>query len=471
MAPETNMQRTPEQDSICQAFTSGANVMVQALAGVGKSTTMVEVVKDLPRSKSVGLIVFNKKAKEDLEKKLLAENLSHAKVFTANGLGHKALFNAGVRPTLDTDKIFKLTKEVGLRKDDLSDCMALVRSARMAGIVPSGLAGKGILPDTLETWGELCSDEFIDPILISPARDILKKSTKLALAGTIDFDDQIFITACIFGSFPRFDVTLVDEAQDLAPLNHIQVRKAARGQIGAVGDNHQAIYAFRGADMHSMANLRLLREEWSDQTLSITYRCPRAVVERQREFVPLFQAGPDNLDGVVSSLDKWTPVPNSAILCRNNAPLISLAFALLRKRVPVNLLGRDIGREMKRLWNKLSSHGKRGIDSTIAEAQRAAAADPKKADKYHSLIAVLQNTSSLDELETFLKETKNAVTLATGHKAKGLEWDTVYFLEPQLIPSEHASTEEELQQEYNLRYVIETRTKNELFFVKGKNLQ
>jgi predicted ATP-dependent serine protease len=59
------MQRTPEQVSICEAFVSGANVMVQALAGVGKSTTMVEVVKDLPRSKSVGLIVFNKKAKED----------------------------------------------------------------------------------------------------------------------------------------------------------------------------------------------------------------------------------------------------------------------------------------------------------------------------------------------------------------------------------------------------------------------
>lgn len=466
------MIRTPEQESICAAFSSGANVMVQALAGVGKSTTMVEVVKDLPRTKSVGLIVFNKKAKEDLEKKLQAEGLPHAKVFTANGLGHKALFQAGVRPTLDNDKIFKLTKEVGLRKDDLVDCMALVRSARMAGIVPSGLAGKGILPDTLETWGDIARDEFIDPILISPARDILRKSTLLALKGTIDFDDQIFITACIFGSFPRFDVTLVDEAQDLAPLNHIQVHKTSQGgQLGAVGDNHQAIYAFRGADMHSMANLRRLRSSWSDQTLSITYRCPRAVVERFRDFVPLFQAGPNNLEGTIESLRGWTPSPGSAVLCRNNAPLVKLAFALLRRRIPVQLLGRDIGKEMKRLWNKLSNHGKRSVESTIYEAARLAEAEPKKADKYDSLIAVLENTSSVEEMEAFLKESKNAVILATGHKAKGLEWDTVHHLEPQLIPSQYASTEEELVQEDNLRYVIETRTRDKLFLVRQENLQ
>jgi superfamily I DNA/RNA helicase len=223
--------------------------------------------------------------------------------------------------------------------------------------------------------------------------------------------------------------------------------------------------------MHSMANLRLLRPEWSEQTLSVTYRCPRVVVERQREFVPLFQAGPDNLEGLIESLSEWTPKPNSAVLCRNNAPLISLAFRLLRKRIPVNLLGRDIGKEMKRLWNKLSNHGKRSVDSTIAEAQRLREIEPKKADKYNSLIVVLQNTRNIEEMEAFLKESRNAITLATGHKAKGLEWDTVYHLEPGLIPSQHAETEEELQQEYNLRYVIETRTRNELFFVRLGGLQ
>lgn len=64
---------------------------------------------------------------------------------------------------------------------------------------------------------------------------------------------------------------------------------------------------------------------------------------------------------------------------------------------------------------------------------------------------------------------KGPIQLLSGHKAKGLEWDTVYHLDPQRIPSPWAKDGEALEQELNVRYVIETRSRVELLFVKMEN--
>jgi superfamily I DNA/RNA helicase len=61
---------------------------------------------------------------------------------------------------------------------------------------------------------------------------------------------------------------------------------------------------------------------------------------------------------------------------------------------------------------------------------------------------------------------KGPIQLLSGHKAKGLEWNTVYHLDPQRVPSPWAKGGEALEQEYNLKYVIETRFKQELYFVR-----
>lgn len=61
---------------------------------------------------------------------------------------------------------------------------------------------------------------------------------------------------------------------------------------------------------------------------------------------------------------------------------------------------------------------------------------------------------------------KGPIQLLSGHKAKGLEWETVYHLDPQRIPSPWSKEGEALEQELNVRYVIETRAKDALYFVR-----
>lgn len=455
---------TPEQQSIISAVGEGDDTMVTAFAGCAKTTSLELAVRS--RKVHTGLVAFNVKIKKELENRLSDFPLAH--VTTLNGLGHKALLRSRMNPTLKKEKLFLLGKDLGLRKDDLSEAVALARLARLRGVIPKGRAGRSLLPDTDETWLALAIEEDCELPLAAAARQILTRSYDVALRdGLIDFDDQIYLSALVYNAMPIYDTLMVDEAQDLSPLNHIQISKACgpRRQLVAVGDPNQAIYAFRGADHASMDNLRTLREAWSDQTLSVTFRCPKSVVARQG--IPDFTAHDSAPEGRVEAPVTWYPEPGSAILCRNNAPLFRLAFRLLRHGTPVTLLGTDIGRALKALHKKLSAK-----KDWRAAGEAMCEADPSKRDRFDSLCAILDGAPSIDEgLRRITAPQSSAVILATGHRAKGLEWPTVYHLEPGLIPSFHATTEAELQQESNLRYVIETRTKHDLFFVTSKGLR
>lgn len=464
------MTPTPEQEAIVQAALREESIMVEALAGCAKTTTIELLVRALPSSKRVLILAFNVKIKQELESRL--KDLPNVKVQTANGLGASVLYSSRIRTQINTDKIYSLSKAVGLRGDDLADLMQLVRSARMAGILPRAFVGKPLMGNSDQDWIQLALDQDIDPVLTAPAQDILEKSTTLALKGEIDFDDQLYLSACMLGGFPKYDLVVADEAQDLSPINHAQIaRFGKKPQLIMVGDSHQAIYAWRGADSQSMTTLRGLRDSWTDLTLSITFRCPKTVVLRQQKLVPHFQAAESNLEGEVASLKTWTPQPGEAILCRNNAPIIKTAFRLLRRGIPAQVLGTDIGRNLKRLYNKLSDHGKKSREEIFSAAEKLRAAEPKKTDQVESLLALLENHPSLDKAIQTLLSSKTGVALATGHRAKGLEWPVVYHLEPQLIPSKHCTTEEEFQQERNLRYVIETRTKDKLYSVQQEGLR
>lgn len=58
---------------------------------------------------------------------------------------------------------------------------------------------------------------------------------------------------------------------------------------------------------------------------------------------------------------------------------------------------------------------------------------------------------------------KGTIQLLTGHKAKGLEWNTVFHLDPFLI--------KDGEQELNLRYVISTRAMNELYEIDSREIR
>lgn len=503
---------TPEQQAIITAAsTTSENIMVEADAGCTKTTTLKMLAAAL-RAQPVIALAFNKKIAVELEGAMP----SFVTVKTFNGLGHGAFAKAVPgRLTLVDRKIGKIVSQLFKEEkfEAAEEDWILVRdwteAARKAGIVHSSFEGRfrGLLPDTEKNWMDLSTEAEPSETLYEFAREALKRSIAQALNGEIDFDDQIYASVLLGGVYPKFPLVIVDEAQDLSPLNHEQIKRLGpQARLIVVGDPKQAIYSFRGADSASMGKLKALRPKWLELGLHTTFRCPKVMVERNRGHAPFFRAAETNAEGEAhywlpagdlakiawkgEMHDKWgvgwlrslkaTPSDRIFILCRNNAPLLGLAFKLIRQGVGPNMMGRDIGAGLIRLAKKISD-GKPGqsLEDFVAAVGEWRSNEREKArlmekdhliagieDRAECLLAVVENPGVRSAgdvckaLEALFAREHGELTLATGHRAKGLESEIVLHLDPWRIPSKYAlSCASQMQQEKNLNYVIETRTR------------
>lgn len=519
-----------EQNAIIDAgLTSSLPLIVDALAGCAKSTTIEAlchaIVAARPGISGLAL-AFNVKIKEELQRRLPPG----FEVLTMNGLGHRAWgksIGRGLRvePKKLGNIIRDIAKEQRLRltTDEWDDLRRLVSLAQANGLVPAPYASSkpGLLPDTDEAWLSIAEVAWIEatPAMIDMAREALARDIKMAYEGIISFDDQIFCSTMLAGPglFPKFSLVVVDEAQDLSPLNHRQLKYCATDRIIAVGDPHQAIYAFRGADSASMSKIKALRPEWIELPLNTTFRCPKVIVSKANAHVPAFAAAPTAPDGAIHYLYRaedpswaWPQIeslalrsttsartPTIAIICRNNAPLLSMAFKLIRAGVAPQMLGRDIGKGLIALVRKITPpdglHSHAAIVEAInewRERERQLAIvnekDEKLAgieDRAESLLAVLEggncgNGAALEfALDAMFSKENGRVILGTGHKVKGLEYDAVIHLDSWRIPSKFAKKAadagypSQLEQENNLEYVIITRTKHTLILANLEDFQ
>ena len=188
-------------------------------------------------------------------------------------------------------------------------------------------------------------------------------------------------------------------------------------------------------------------------------------------------------EGSVNAPVEWTAqdIPDgAAIICRNNAPLFRLAFQLIRVGRGVTVVGSDIGPALVKALKKLGPED-------MTQAQATAAVDAWEKDR---LAKVKGKASVADKAECFrvfldiggnlvgaiayaesIFKSSGPIQLLSGHKSKGLEWDSVFHLDPHRIPSPYARTEEEAEQELNVRYVIETRAKKSLTLISMDGYQ
>lgn len=503
------MNPTDQQLSILSEAETGAHLMIQARAGCGKSTTLVMIAKRLAPRRVIAL-AFNKSAQEDLQAKIEAEEALNAKALTFNSLGHRSLSNR--RLSLNTRKPYLLlddlakARNLSFSRAETSDLIHLLNGARNLGLVPPSKGGSPLVPWTEESWLSLFESLEIDPssLYLESAQSLLEMSITRASSGLIDYLDQLYHPAVWGGNFPYADAYLVDEAQDLNPLQHRILTLLPTKQIIAVGDDRQAIYAFRGAYSDSMERLQseLTRLAIGRNTgpaevkvfpLSRTWRCARSIVERQQHLVPEFNSAKD-AEGLI--LD-WTDGPWSldqiesgwAILCRNNAPLLSLALKLLAKGRKVKILGREFAERLLRDISKAvgdKAPSTTPLSKVLESLERLYQSKAKNAQKILTqheaeridalrAIAESRAVNSLGDLRLLLQQIFSdqvaEITLSTGHKAKGLEWPTVLHLNPSLIPSKWSKTEEDRIQEANIRYVIETRPMNTLILAELEDLE
>lgn len=461
------------------------NILINALAGAAKTSTLRFLCKYLPIDPTISL-AFNKRIADEMAKVLPG----HVRCATMNSVGHRVWGAAvGKRLVVETRKNYNLVKERidklpqrdrSAAYDLFGDITKTISKAKLSGYVPSGitgLPGKSLLTED-EFFGGL--EEQPDEWFIMLVNDCLRNGITQAYGGLIDFDDQIYMPTLFGGAFPQHVRVMGDEAQDFSPLNHEMLKKLVgpSTQLMAVGDPWQSIYAFRGADTASMGKLRE-HFKMHEMTLSVSFRCPIAVVKNAHRRVPHMKWPTWAKEGRVAPLPEWDASSikdSAAIICRNNAPLMTAALHLLRAGRGVQVVGTDLGPQLVKALKKLSN------DHSITQEQVYDAIDRWEQSKLSKARDAGTISDKADCLRVFAKfggtlggaiaycETifanKGPIQLLSGHKAKGLEWDTVYHLDPQRIPSPWAKEGEALEQELNVRYVIETRAKDSLYFIR-----
>lgn len=474
------------------------NSVINALAGSGKTSTIVNAVKLIPSTCNALFIAFNKEIVKELEKKLAG--VKNVQVKTLHSLGLLMIRrNLGTNIEIDEYKYRTFIKKniKQLSSADFDKMTTKLMQQYTDNVIQLCDLGRYNLAQCEKDLLQVSARHDI-PIIDDECNAVLNVM-KWGRENTtsIDFTDMVWLpyelTLNPIGL--QYDYIFIDECQDLnAAQRELFLRCFRRGtRFIAVGDKKQAIYSFAGADAESFAKLQNLPNT-TTLPLPISYRCPKKVVNLANQFVDTMECREGAPDGeIVHNVSIKDIHDGDMVLCRTKMPLIKLYMRYLRMGVKSYVRGQDIGLNLLRMVDKTEqivlnvSLQKDGVfarlyDDLFEERNRLmikrgmdledATLSNQIMNKYDSIKALeilaegLTSARDLhDRIENVFAESADGVCLSTIHKAKGLEANNVYILCKTLMPSRFATQDWEKEQEQNLMYVAYTRAKYKLGFV------
>lgn len=493
------------QRAIFQWIEAGTgHARVQAVAGSGKTTTLVEAAR---RADSAGLfLAFNKAIVAELAPRLAGTPFEVRTCHSAglallrgtyrgmqvNGRKYDQAYRRAAEGCVaalrkGTKERYSVQRQIA-RLHDLARAtlapvdqpraarsLAIARGLRVEASVLQWLDSQRVLAQ-LYDWG----------------------AETLEQDGALDFGDMVHLPEWLGLEPPpwaRYRWIFVDECQDLSAAQRALVRRllAPGGRVLFVGDSNQAIYGFAGADCDSVQRID---QEFGTEVLplSICYRCPTSHLDMARELVPEIlprEGAPAGEVEIVAGGDISGRVQGGdLVLCRTTAPLVSTCMGLLAQGIRAQVKGRDIGRSLLKLvedgldrvggdWMQVGEglvreYGARQTNIRQLPEELQEAKLVTLADQYAAALALIEGQNAptwarfragVEQLFTDV-DGAPGVQLATVHRAKGLESERVFILRPDSMPLRwKGQTQEEFDQEINLRYVALTRAKRALFFV------
>jgi superfamily I DNA/RNA helicase len=465
------------------------NLLVQAVAGSGKTTTIVEGMSYADGQPL--FLAFNKSIATEI-----ASRITRGEAKTLNALGHRIVMQNWPKAQLNANRVRDAVSD-GLkilkRDNPLKDTgYAITRAISLAKANAYGLAG---MP-AVEPQG---FSDLIDSYDLGVAADDLDGAGEIAYAVwkslrndnlTFDFDDQLYLPLYHEWEFPQPGCLFVDEAQDLSPVQHGMLAAMLEARLIAVGDRYQAIYGFRGAAIDSMDQMKR-QFNMSELPLSISYRCAQSVVREAKRLVPHIEWREGAPEGLVISREALNDLDGAPVtddplffengvlvLSRTNAPLFRVIMAHVRARRPCRVLSnfldsfqswirgfrktycRDLLPRLDAWYEKEREALKeRGASKSRLMALR---------DKWETAKLLAGEFTTVVEMLAMLKslsEGRTGPIFSTIHKAKGLEAERVYLLRPDLCPAPWVDpNSDQWQQEQNLLYVAITRAENEFIY-------
>lgn len=477
------------QEAIYDFIKNGkGNAIIQAVAGSGKTTTLVDACKLLPTSTTNIFVAFNTSIVAELKSKLPPQ----MECKTLHSVGFSLFRSNFVDTTLQNDKLQIIIENVLIDNDILPDDSRYMNYYGVLKALIPLLKANNITYNNYNEVEDVCvkgdyelNDDLFEVIV--QVMDKCKKNTS-----TIDFDDMIWLPVVLNFKAKTYDYVFVDETQDLNKVQFELIKKISNGntRVIAVGDYRQSIYAFRGADTNSMKNLKDFFN-MKELPLSICYRCPKSHIKMAQEITSEIEASETAIEGVLEYVNLNEVIKlaeeKNLILCRTNAPLIKVAFKLIREGKKAVVRGRNIGTNIMTVVKKYKAKTLNDLELKIAnfeelQNEKLELIEEGKLDKRkknsilanidicETILAISESCETIEDLkskiETIFTDEKVGIVCSSIHKAKGLEADKVFIIEFSNMPHPMAHTDEEVAQEMNIKYVALTRSKRELYIVE-----
>lgn len=479
------------QQAIYQTFqTTNDNITISAVAGSGKTTVLLELLKLVPKGKTALFLAFNNSIVDELRDRVSLRN--GVEVMTIHSYGwHSIIQRYGARIKVNPTKAIGKTEMVLKRHDEIS----VKKRGWYFYIIPKilDLLRCNLLDATDENIDEVA--EHHDLLISDKEKQIAIEASKLMNKDKRQFDfmDMIYqphIDKSI--RHRKFDYVFCDESQDFSLAQQEIIRGALnrKGRLVCVGDENQAIYGFAGADVDSYHKLSEINGASVSLPLSVCYRCARSIVVEAQDIVPQIQYASDAPLGVVKEGTLTDMERGDWVLCRNLKPLVITYLWLTKNRIKSKIRGKDIGEGIIALIKKTGAKTLSGLSHLLdAEQTKMFRKLKERGVKYPLLHPKMElffqrrdvieclsyEVSSVPELirliEGIFTDDVKGIILSTIHKSKGLENDRVFFLCPELIPSRFATQPWQYEQEQNLKYVAITRAKQELIYITGSQFK
>jgi DNA helicase-2/ATP-dependent DNA helicase PcrA len=483
------MTYTQELIAFLQEVETGTqNILLRSTAGSGKTTSIMESLQYISPDDTKLLCSFTNKITTTLRERVSADGIENCQVSTLNSFGWNAVKKAFGGKLNRFKTGYHLKRLVNFESE--ADFFKVVKTyEKFISLFKSYVIHPS---EVLDRWKDLAEYHSIE----YPS-DTLGDSSQFANTlyevysdcvndrTQFDFDDQKFVPVYYDLPLTKFDWVYVDEAQDCNVCD-LQLIQKLGGRFVFVGDDEQAIYLFRGALNDALERISEMFDT-KELGLTVCWRCSKSVIEEAAKISTKIKAPQHAIPGSVSWIEAGQFVEKvqrgAFCLSRTSAVAVSGCLSALKAGKPARVLGREIEQQLIKFIESMKTNDLPTLKMKIDEARAeegsrlrelklddAAQRYEDTCDTVNAFIEVSKSFRDvLDRIsEIFTDAIEDGILFMTIHKAKGLENDTVFFLDEGNCPHPSAKLEHAVKQEMNLRFVAVTRARKNLIYVRSK---
>ncbi len=240
----TRMELTAEQQAV---INTNENLVINAVAGSGKTTTLIEYAKTRPAGSRILYIAFNKTVKTEAVQKFAAAGIGHVKVETAHSLAYQHIVKHHQYQVTQGYKSYEWCDLLGIQTGEHhTDIIIANHVNKFISYFCNSRATRVQDMNYAAVITDAKAKTFVDNFykqIEQFTRAALAKMDKGEIAVTHDFYLKKFQLSQPVLSF---DYILFDEGQDAsAAMLDVFLQQKAIKVI--VGDTHQQIYGWRYA--------------------------------------------------------------------------------------------------------------------------------------------------------------------------------------------------------------------------------